>query len=232
MMTSLRPTPPRRLRPTQATRRKDTAEPSAIEPIVRDDASEQEIQFQEGEADLTLEGEAGVLLHGHSPPCMDAPLIFLPAWSSPSLPAQPPCMAGPMLFFAVLAVLATCLKLVAWCCLLHPAQPNFFVHHMVRADLTQLQYEMPEDDEDEEEDGLASPSAAAEGNENEPPSSSGGPEQRKVAILLELLSAGNAALETKIAQFREEIDLDMLKVRTGRGDDRSGHAQGAGTGVW
>ena len=90
---------------------------------------------------------------------------------------------------------------------------------MVRADLTQLQYEMPEDDEDEEEDGLASPSAAAEGNENEPPSSSGGPEQRKVAILLELLSAGNAALEAKIAQFREEIDLDMLKVQGQEGGD-------------
>lgn len=78
MMLSLRPSPPRRLRPSQATRRKDTVEPSAAEPLGRDDASEQEILFQEGEAGLTLEGETRV--GGR------------PAWPTHRLPAWPPHM--------------------------------------------------------------------------------------------------------------------------------------------
>ena len=37
-------------------------------------------------------------------------------------------------------------------------------------------------------------------------------ENRKVTILLELLSAGSA-IDSKIVQFKDDIDLDMLQVR-------------------
>ena len=68
---------------------------------------------------------------------------------------------------------------------------------------------MPEDDEDE--DGLGPEPLDLSPDEDEAASSSNGPEARRVAVLLELISAG-AGLNAKIAQFRDEIDLDMLKA--------------------
>ena len=76
--------------------------------------------------------------------------------------------------------------------------------HTSVADLSQMQYEIPEDDdEDEDEDN---PNGVAE--ETIVPTAV---ENRKVTILLELLSAGNA-IDARIAQFKDDIDLDMIQV--------------------
>lgn len=79
-------------------------------------------------------------------------------------------------------------------------------------DLTQLEYEMPDEEEDDEDEVLQDMLAAAQAQvvdvADESPAA---PLNRKMTILLELLAAG-PDLDALISQFREDIDLELLQL--------------------
>ena len=77
-----------------------------------------------------------------------------------------------------------------------------------------MQYEIPDEDEDEDGLGAEPLDLAPDEDEDEAATASNGPEARRVAVLLELISSG-PGLDAKLAQLRDEIDLDMLKVGEG-----------------
>ncbi|GAX79765.1 hypothetical protein CEUSTIGMA_g7206.t1 [Chlamydomonas eustigma] len=99
---------------------------------------------------------------------------------------------------------------------------------LTAADIAQLQYEMPEEDEDEDEgDGPESGASASSATSHqgfEAPEL--GPVDQRIQILVELLSAGGN-LDAKIAQFREDIDLEMLQLLEQRLETAKSYEEGS-----